>query len=305
MFDPKNNILIIVPAYNEENTIAKTIEGIKAATQINNQTQGTFKICVIDDGSSDNTAKILQTLDIDYIITHKHNLGLGAAVRSGLHAARRYGADIAVKFDADLQHNPLDILKIIQPIIAATAEIVYGNRFNTISYKMPFIRNIGNKVFTAMMRLLTGWPLKDSQPGIFAVSKQYIDVFRLPGNYNYTQQVLLDAYHKGMRFDHVDVTFDERTKGHSFISLKYPFKVLPQLFWVLAGVAPMRIFVPLGLCFLIPAICVFVWQLTQFFMGLATSPVENVNFVMGTGLFGMQCIFFGVLAQLIIEKDPK
>ena len=101
---------------------------------------------------------------------------------------------------------------------------------------MPFIRRIGNKLFTGLMKKLTNWDLKDSQPGIFAVNKNYLDIFRIPGDYNYTQQILLDAYHKQMRFAHVDVSFNLRESGDSFVSLKYPFKVIYQLLMVLVSI---------------------------------------------------------------------
>ena len=63
------------------------------------------------------------------------------------------------------------------------------------------------------MRWLTDWPLKDSQPGIFAVNKTFLKNFYLPGDYNYTQQILLDAYHRNLRFSHVFVSFNKRKEG--------------------------------------------------------------------------------------------
>ena len=75
-------------------------------------------------------------------------MGLGAAVRTGLLSADRIGADILVKYDADLQHEPNDIISLIKPIYEDEADIVYGNRFKKINYKMPIVRKIGNKVFT-------------------------------------------------------------------------------------------------------------------------------------------------------------
>ena len=79
------------------------------------------------------------------------------------------------------------------------------------------------------MRWLTNWEIKDSQPGIFAVNAAYLKVHFIPGDYNYTQQVLLDSYLNGMRFDQVAVTFRPREYGSSFVSLAYPFKTIPQI----------------------------------------------------------------------------
>lgn len=165
---------------------------------------------------------------------------------------------------------------------------------------MPLVRRLGNRVFTGLMRWLTGWPLRDSQPGILALHRSYLAVFNLPGDYNYTQQILLDAYLKGMRFAHVAVSFTQRRHGKSFVSLKYPMKVLPQILMVLCAVRPLKIFAPIGLLFLFIGGSVFTWQFANWILGMSEKPVENVNLVLGSLLFGLQTLFFGILAQLIV-----
>ena len=107
---------------------------------------------MIDDGSADDTGELARAAGADRVLRHKTNRGLGAAVRLGLRVAHEDGFDIAIKFDADGQHEPKDILNLIQPIIDDEAELVYGNRFERISYKMPFVRKIGNVVFSRLMK---------------------------------------------------------------------------------------------------------------------------------------------------------
>ena len=303
--DNIKKIVIIIPAFNEEGTVQQTIRGIKAFANDFAERSLLLQIYVIDDGSSDKTAQLAKDAGCDRLIRHKTNLGLGAAVRTGLHAAGCDNACVAVKYDADLQHEPSDILPLITPILDDEAEVVYGNRFEKIEYKMPFVRFIGNRSFMWLMRSLTHWPLKDSQPGILAVSRDYLKVFHLPGDYNYTQQILLDAYHKGMRFAHVPVTFRERKKGKSFISLKYPFKVLPQLLMVLVSVKPFNIFGPIGLAFLLLGGSVFFWEIFQWMQGQALRPVAHVNFVLGSVFFGLQTFFFGLLAELVVRMNNR
>ena len=103
-----------------------------------------------------------------------------------------------------------------------------------------------------------------------------------------------------MRFAHVDVAFHERKTGQSHVSLKYPFKVMPQIVMVLVGIKPMRIFAPIGLFFLAIATVVAAYQLVLWFMGIGLKPIQNVNLVIGTSLFGLQTLFFGILAELIV-----
>lgn len=292
-------LVIIVPAYNEHDTIGETIAGLRSATSELAKSGLQLSIYVVDDGSTDGTGDLARAGGADRVLVHKVNQGLGAAVRTGLRHARDDGFDIAVKFDADRQHDPHQIKDLVLPILADEAELIYGDR--QVAYKMPFVRRIGNVVFSRLMRWLTGWPVKDSQPGIFAASKDYLAVFSISGDYNYTQQVLLDAYHKDMRFAHVPVTFKRRNAGTSFVSLKYPLKVIPQIVFTIAAVRPMRVFFPIGATFLAIGLFIFAWQFSEWILGYSDRPIQQVNLVLGSVLFGLQTIFFGILAQLIVQ----
>jgi len=295
-------LVVIIPAYCEEETIYQTILSIKETHPLISAIGYTPVVYVVNDGSIDKTSEKAQEANADRVIHHRVNQGLGSAVRTGLQAAMRGGADIVVKFDADLQHDPKDILAIIKPILDNEAEIVYGNRLGKINYKMPFVRRLGNKVFTRLMRWMTKWPVVDSQPGIFAVSRDYLEVSYIPGDYNYTQQILLDAFHKGMRFAQVPISFNMRMTGRSFVSVQYPFKVLPQIIQVLVGVKPLKIFGPIALFFLGVGTLVAIFNLCGWAAGNAEKPIQQVNLVLGSGLFGLQTLFFGLLADLIVQQ---
>ena len=105
-----------------------------------------------------------------------------------------------------------------------------------------------------------------------------------------------------MRFSHVDVSFNLRKSGDSFVSLKYPFKVFSQLLMVLVGVKPMKVFGITGMIFLLSATIVSIFQIYNFILGLSTKPIENSNLVIILIFLGVHLISFGILAQLIIEK---
>jgi glycosyltransferase involved in cell wall biosynthesis len=300
--ESRRQLTVVVPAYNEEAQIGATIDALREIEPQLARRGLALKIYVINDGSSDRTAAVAEAHGVDRILRHQVNRGLGAAVRTGLNAARSDHVDVLVKFDADLQHDPVDILALIEPILNDEADIVFGSRFERIEYRMPLVRRVGNRVFTRLMRWLTGWDVRDSQPGIFAISATYLEVFRIPGDYNYTQQILLDAYHKGMRFAQAPVRFRKRETGTSFVSARYPFVVLQQLLMVLVGVKPMKVFAPIGGVFLLLGTVVFSYEIVQYMVGLASKPVGNVNLVLGSVLFGVQTLFFGILAQLIIER---
>jgi len=298
-------VIVIIPAYNESEKVGETIRALKDVSSVFVKMGLSLLVYVIDDGSEDETYRRAREANADRVLRHKINCGLGAAVRTGLAAARADGAEIAVKFDADLQHDPNDIVSLIKPILDDEADVVYGHRFNRMEYEMPFVRWTGNFVFTRIMRFLTGWSITDSQPGILAVNHAYLDVFRIPGDYNYTQQILLDAYHKGMRFAQRDVSFRKRETGKSFVSFKYPFKVVPQLFWVIVGVKPMKIFGPLALLFLFLAFGISVVEMILWVRGVIPKPILHVNAVQGAMTLGLQILFLGVIAELIIRNGRK
>lgn len=295
-------LVVMVPAYNESEKIGETVRALRDVFP-DLERLGCFPVVyVINDGSQDETGSSALNAGADRVIRHKVNRGLGAAVRSGFMAAKADGAQIVVKFDADLQHDPRDIAALIKPILDDEADVVYGHRFHRMEYEMPLVRKIGNQVFIRLMNFLTDWPIKDSQPGIFAINRTYLDVFRIPGDYNYTQQILLDAYHKGMRFAHQDVSFSKRETGNSFVTFKYPFKVMPQIFWVIVGVKPMKIFAPFGFFFLMLAFVVGGVELFMWAAGESTKPILHVNAVLGSMILGLQILLFGIMAELIIQN---
>lgn len=294
-------LLVAIPAFNESQSIAAVVKELQAIRPRLVEDGVTMSIYVIDDGSADDTGSIAEAAGADSVIRHRVNLGLGAAVRSALRIARDGGFNILVKMDADRQHDPEDVVAVIKPILQGEADVVYGDRRDRIDYRMPLVRRLGNLIFSSLMRRLTRWPIRDSQPGIFAVNNEYLAVSFIPGDYNYTQQLLLDAYHKNMRFAQVPVTFRKRVTGSSFISLKYPFKVLSQILLVIAFTKPMRIFAPIGLLFIALGTSVFCIEFANWIFGSGSKPVQHVNVVLGSSLFGLQTLFFGILAQLIVQ----
>jgi len=143
--EKNKTLIVIVPAYNEKETIGETLASLRKITVPLAEIGFDLKLYVVNDGSKDATQKAAQNAKADRVIVHKVNRGLGAAVRSGLTAARHDGAGIAIKFDADLQHEPDDILKLIEPILNDESDVVYGYRFSNIKYRMPLVRKVGNK----------------------------------------------------------------------------------------------------------------------------------------------------------------
>ena len=116
---PRRNIFVIVPAYNEEKVIQRTLTPLIDAD---------YSVVVVDDGSRDSTWSILLDLPV-YALRHPINLGQGAALQTGMTFALRQGAQVIVHFDADGQHRAEDIDSLIQPILKGESDVVCGSRF--------------------------------------------------------------------------------------------------------------------------------------------------------------------------------
>jgi len=234
-------IVIFIPAYNEAETIGSVLDEInKLYSNIH------VEVLVIDDGSSDATALIGLAKGAK-VIQHPYNMGLGASTRTGLRRALELDADIAVKIDADFQHDPKDILEVIKPITEDRADVVFGSRFmGGLKYKMPLYRAVGNRFFSWAVSKLTGLKVTDGQTGLMAFSKRYLKEFNIISNYNETQQLIIDAWRKHFRVIEVPVVFHKRKGGKSFISFKYPFKVIPTLVRLFMQSDPLKFFMILG-----------------------------------------------------------
>ncbi|MDD5163923.1 MAG: glycosyltransferase family 2 protein [Candidatus ainarchaeum sp.] len=205
--------MVLIPAFNEEKTIARVIKEIpKKILGI-----GEIKIIVVNDGSSDRTIEEAKKAGAGLVVSHESNKGLGVAFRTGIENALKAGADIIVNIDADMQFNPKDIPKIIRPILDGKADFVTCTRFKdkTISPEMPFIKKFGNNVFTKLISILAKQKFTDTQCGFRAYSRETALHLNLFGKHTYTQEALLDAIEKGMRIVEVPCVVKGQREGKS------------------------------------------------------------------------------------------
>jgi len=181
-------LVIIIPAFNEStiifkvlNSLPKKLEGVKS-----------IKVLVVNDGSSDNTAQEAQRAK-SHVINHLLNRGVGAATKTGIEFAKKQNADIVVTFDADGQHNPNDIQKIIDPIVKKRADLIIGSRFKK-KQKIPLDRFLLNWFANFITLLLFGVASTDSQSGLRAFSKKAIKLINFKGErMDFSSEILLEA----------------------------------------------------------------------------------------------------------------
>jgi glycosyltransferase involved in cell wall biosynthesis len=192
-----NTIYIVIPSYNEDQMLPKTIQSLHK--------RGYQNIIVVDDGSSDQTEKIMSKNKNVVYIRHIINRGQGAAVTTGLEAAKMLDADMAITFDADGQHDPKDIQKLIETIQKGY-DIVLGYR-NLKKETMPVSKIIANSLANMVTKLFYGIQVKDSQSGLRAYSRKAIACIDTKSDrYEFYSEVLREINRHALRLAEVPIT---------------------------------------------------------------------------------------------------
>lgn len=190
-----SKIFIVIPAYNEGTVIASVIEEVRAS--------GYTNIIVVDDGSKDDTTKNAEKTGV-ITLTHMLNRGKGAAVKTGIEAAKLLGADILVTLDGDGQHDPKDIENMLQKLREGY-DVVLGSRLKN-SDGMPKYKIIGNFAGNVFVYLLYGLWVTDSQSGFRAYSKKaFCTINTKTDRYEYDSEVIYEIHKNELRFIEIPI----------------------------------------------------------------------------------------------------
>ena len=155
------------------------------------------------------------------------------------------------KIDGDGQMDINDIEIFLENGLYQESDVIYGNRFHkNSSYKMPLLRKLGSSFFKLLMRTFS---IKTSDPtnGFIYLNRKYIENFKIIGNYNAAQQILLDAKLRDLKTNEVDINLNIRSSGKSFIGIKYPIIVTSNLIALYVYKKTVRMLIAPGIIFLI------------------------------------------------------
>ena len=205
-------ILVIIPAYNEAESITNVIAKLK-------QDMPRADYVVVNDCSKDSTMDKLREAEASYL-NLPINLGIGGGVQTGYKYALLNDYDIAVKIDGDGQHDTQYLQAVIQPIIAGEKDIVIGSRFlKKEGFQSSGLRRVGITFLSALIRLCSGVKIYDVTSGFRAVSREYIKIYATdyPVDYPEPEAIVMAAL-AGARIGEVPVIMKERQGGESSIS---------------------------------------------------------------------------------------
>jgi glycosyltransferase involved in cell wall biosynthesis len=230
--------LAVVPAYNEEGTIARVVSAI-------HEHAPELDVVVIDDGSTDNTAETAARAGAK-VVRHPFNLGIGGAVQSGFTYALDHGYDRLVQIDGDGQHDPREVVRLVDAMDAdRSLDMICGSRFLTeeSDYVAPISRRTGIHIFAFLLSRIVGQRVTDPTSGFRLYNRRGISLFAhdYPHDYPEVEAVLMVHFHR-LRMAEVPVRMFQRGGGVSSIgsgkSVYYMLKVLLAIFVGLVRARP-------------------------------------------------------------------
>jgi glycosyltransferase involved in cell wall biosynthesis len=219
----------IVPALNEEHTVPRVIDELQAFDP-------GLDVVVVDDGSTDRTADVAASMGA-YVLRLPFNLGIGGAVQTGFRFAHERHYDVAVRVDGDGQHDPSQLGRILEPVLAGRADIAVGSRFaaDEGGYRSSRSRRLGIRILAAVVSRVVGQRVTDTTSGFQALNRQGIALFAgdYPHDYPEVEATVMVFRHR-LRLVEVPVSMRERAGGRSSItalrSIYYMIKVLLAIF---------------------------------------------------------------------------
>jgi glycosyltransferase involved in cell wall biosynthesis len=227
--------LVFIPAWNEEAAVAEVIAGVR-------ERMPEVDVLVVDDGSTDGTARRAREAGA-LVASLPFNQGLGAALQTGYLYALRDGYDFCAHLDADGQHPPAEVARLLDEVRADRADLVIGSRYRnrgpaaSDDYKPTISRRIGTSVFRFFLTLATRQRFTDTTSGMRAANRRVMQLFSKRYSPDFAEiESLQLAVRTGLRVEEVPVRMLERVGGTSFLTpLRSAFFIFKGMIVLLVG----------------------------------------------------------------------
>ncbi len=240
-----SKLSVVIPALNEERGIRQIVERVLAVEEpLRHAGVDGLELLVVDDGSTDRTAEIVQAIEGVNLVSHPRNLGYGAALKSGFAQA---SGDLIGFLDADGTYPPEHFPQLCERALNG-ADLVIGSRMAGADSSMPLTRRIGNLFFAILLSLVGRQKVSDSASGMRIFKREILDrIYPLPDGLNLTPVMSTRAIHEGVRMEEVPIPYSERV-GRSKLSIVRDGSLfLRSMIWTVLTYNPVRIFGLLGL----------------------------------------------------------
>lgn len=295
------DLMVVIPALNEEETITEVIRGIpRSISGI-----GRIRTLVVDDGSTDRTAELARKCGAE-VLSFPRNRGVGAAFHRGVQYALDHGADIMVNMDGDGQFSPSDIPALVEPLLNRSSDMVTASRFidRNLWPRMTKVKFYGNRAMAALVSLLVGKKFFDVSCGFRAYTRDVLLQMNLFGQFTYTQETFLDLSFKGIEIREVPIRVrGVREFGQSRVAsnlFRYGIQTVKIIFRSFRDYKPMILFGGISVAFLFLSFALSTFLFVHFFQSGSFTPHKWAGFTAGM-FFGLGAIVFvtGLLADML------
>ncbi|MGD0644261.1 MAG: glycosyltransferase family 2 protein [Candidatus Bathyarchaeia archaeon] len=217
------DVSVIIPAYREEETIGEVLERV---TKVSGS-MGNVEIIVVDDGSTDGTGEKVAAFPFVKYIRHEHNMGKGAAIRTGI---KNSCGEVLVIQDADLEYLPDCIPSLVKPISSGSMDIVYGSRFKGKPEGMSFSHFVGNFILNVVARFMFNAQITDIMTGQKAFRRSVLESVKLRENgFAVEIEITCLSFNGHRRFIEIPISYSYRRHGLSKITYFDGIKSLVKL----------------------------------------------------------------------------
>lgn len=292
-----SKILVQIPCFNEEMVLKKTLDEVKR----NILKFENIEILIINDGSNDNTVKIAQENNVDHIISHKRNLGLGTAFQTGLNFAKKNEYDYLINIDADNQYKADYIVKLIDNIKQEKFDIIVGARnFENIKHFSSSKKKL-QKLGSWVVRVISNQKISDASSGFRIYSKKAINKIVCSSKFSYTLDTIIQAGDKDLRIGEIPIETNSPTRESRLFKSNYEFifnqsKIILNCF---AIYKPFKFFFYLSLAPFLVGFFLFLRFLIYYFFGAGAGHIQSIIFGSTFLILGFILIALGVVGELI------
>jgi glycosyltransferase involved in cell wall biosynthesis len=291
-------VIIQIPAYNEETTLPATVHDLPRSIE----GVDCLEYLIIDDGSTDGTARVARELGIHHVVRHRQNRGLAAAFVSGLDASLRAGADIIVNTDADNQYCGADIPLLVAPILEGRADIVVGDRGVAASAYMSPLKRSLQQIGSRVVQMTSGVPIPDATSGFRAFSREAALRLTVLSDYTYTIETLIQAGARRIAVEFVPIHVNGQTRQSRLIRNIPSFLSLSALSIVrfYTMYRPLRVFTTIGLTLI--ALAMLLGLRYLYFasvLGSGSGHIQSLLLAAALGIVGFQVCLIGLIAEMV------
>jgi len=286
------SLVVVIPTLNEEEAIGYVIDRIKEVLKKYN-----YHILVVDGGSTDNTVQIAKNKGA--IVIRQKDKGYGDAYITGFkYAIKHLNPDILVMIDGDGTYDPLELLKLLQPIIQEDVDMVIGNRFQGMRKEaMTTINKIGNKILSWLARIMIGINTQDTQSGYRVLKKEIIQTVPLrEKGMPFATELIVQAYIYGFDIAEVPITYRPRIGGKSKLNpLKDGYRILITIVKFALRYNPTFFIFSLGALMLVPGLVLGAYVAYHYFFTGIKYHVKGLISIMLT-LSGFNSLLLAILS---------